>query len=251
MSVFQFLNIDVLPSGSQDWLFYERESDAHHTSYDWEKLFFNCIREGDVVLLDRIIQKTGESGLHVGKLSRDELRQAQYLSVAFITLATRTAIEAGMQEADAYNKSDLFIQKIDKVTSAKEIIDLTLRSMYEWTEAVHRIKFQGNYSAPIRSCVDYIYKNLHSKISLETLAKTACLSAPYLCKLFKSEVGINISDYILKQRIDSAKNMLKYSKISEKDIGNTLNFSSQSYFINCFKQETGITPRQYRRQNEK
>jgi YesN/AraC family two-component response regulator len=246
-----FFNIEVIPSGEQDWIFHERESNSHHTPYDWEKLVFNCIREGDVQLLERIIGLSLDKGLKVGKLSKNEVRQAQYLAVAMETLATRTAIDAGMLEADAYNRSDIFIQKIDKLTSVEEILKAIITSFYEWTEEVHRIRFQGNYSAPVRTCVEYIYINLHSKITLDDLSREACLSKPYLSKIFKEEVGINISGYILRQKVESAKNMLRYSKLSEKDIGNYLNFSSQSYFINCFKKQCGVTPRQYKMQLNK
>jgi len=250
MDLSQFINIEVIPSGEQDWIFQERESNSHHTSYDWEKLVFNCIREGNVKLLEQIINLSLDKGLKVGKLSKNEVRQAQYLAVAMETLATRTAIEAGMLEADAYNRSDIFIQKIDKLTNVEEILKAIMGSFYDWTEEIHRIRFQGNFSAPIRACVEYIYKNLHSKITLDDLSREACLSKPYLSKLFKEEVGINICSYILGQKVESAKNMLRYSKLSEKDIGNYLNFSSQSYFINCFKKECGVTPRQFKAQRE-
>lgn len=248
MDLSHFINVEVIPSGSQDWIFQERESNSHHTSYDWEKFVFNCIREGDVKLLERIISLSLDKGLKVGKLSKNEVRQAQYLAVAMETLATRTAIEAGMLEADAYNRSDIFIQKIDKLANVEEILKTILASFYEWTEEVHRIRFQGNYSAPVRNCIEYIYKNLHSKITLDDLAREACLSKPYLSKLFKEEVDTNLTRYILRQKVESAKNMLRYSKLSDKDIGNYLNFSSQSYFINCFKKECGVTPRQFRMQ---
>jgi AraC-like DNA-binding protein len=88
---------------------------------------------------------------------------------------------------------------------------------------------------------------MHSKISLAELAKACCLSETYLSTLFKKEVGINISTYIMRQKIKTAQEMLLNTKLSAKDIGYYLNFSTQSYFINCFKRECGMTPRQFRR----
>lgn len=53
-----------------------------------------------------------DSGLY-GYLSDDPLKNAKYRFVTTITLATRFAIEGGMDEEDAYNASDLYIQDLD------------------------------------------------------------------------------------------------------------------------------------------
>ncbi len=239
--------MEVLASGDENSLFDERETQIHHTPYSWEKQFIGYVRDGNLSMVDRMLTSANKSSLKVGKLADDELRQMQYLGVVFAYMASRAAIESGMFEVDAYNKSDALIQKIDKETSPQMVMNLIQQSILEWTKEIHEIKFQRNFTAPIRACLEYIYNNMHSKISLAELAKVCCLSEPYLSTLFKKEVGINISTYIQRQKIKTAKEMLLNSKSSPKDIGFYLNFSSQSYFINCFKRECGITPSQFRR----
>jgi YesN/AraC family two-component response regulator len=246
MSVFQPLNTEILPSGKQDSLFEERETQVHHTPYGWEKLFMGYVRDGNLPMVEYTFNTAMHGGLKVGKLSDSELRQAQYLGVVFVTMASRAAMESGMFEADAYNKSDAFIQKIDKETSPQAVLESIQQSMRQWTQEIYAIKYRRNFSAPIRACVDHIYSNMHSKITLAELSKVCCLSAPYLSTLFKKEVGENITTYIMRQRIKTAQEMLLNTNRSAKDIGYFLNFSSQSYFINCFKRECGVTPRQFR-----
>jgi AraC family transcriptional regulator len=246
MSVFQPLNTEILPSGKIDSLFEERETQVHHTAYSWEKQFIGYIRDGNLPMVEYAFKIAIKDGLKVGKLSDSELRQAQYLGVVFVTMASRVAIESGMFEADAYNKSDAFIQRIDKETSPQVVLGLIQQSMRDWTKEIYEIRYRRNLTAPIRVCLDHIYNNMHSKISLADLAKVCCLSEPYLSTLFKKEVGANISTYILRQKIKAAQEMLLNTNRSTKDIGYFLNFSSQSYFINCFKRECGITPRQFR-----
>ena len=46
-----------------------------------------------------------------------------------------------------------------------------------------------------------------------------------------------------------AKNMLRYSEYPLSDIANRLSFSSQSHFIQQFKEQTGMTPKKYRDMN--
>ncbi len=96
------------------------------------------------------------------------------------------------------------------------------------------------------TCIDYIYKHLHQRITVPDLAEQAGLTESYLSTLFKKETGRSISDYVLDRRIEAASNMLKFSNYSCADIGAILAFSSQSHFIRVFKARTGQTPRAFR-----
>ena len=57
-------------------------------------------------------------------------------------------------------------------------------------------------------------------------------------------MGMSISDYIQKVRIDEAKELLRQGK-SCGEVACILNYTSQSYFIRQFKKQTGITPKLY------
>jgi AraC family transcriptional regulator len=246
MDVFRPYNIEILSSGEENSIFDERETQLHHTPYEWETRLVDAIREGNLAMVNRLMDDAMRNGTRVGKLSDNELRQAQYVGVVFAHMASRAAIEAGMFEADAYNKSDAFIQKIDKETSVQVVLNLILQSMRDWTQEVHETRYRRRFPPPISACVEYIYNHMHSRITLEELAKASCLSGPYLSALFKKEVGENLSTYIQRQKIKTAEEMLQRTKLSAKDIGYYLNFSSQSYFIACFKKFSGMTPRKYR-----
>lgn len=147
-----------------------------------------------------------------GHLSDDSLRNVKYLFVANITIATRFAIEGGLDSEIAYNISDLYINKMDLCQTVDEVLE------------VHREMFA------------YFTKQMYVD-----------LNQSYLSTLFKKEMNISISDYILKRRIDTAKNMLRYSEYPAAQISEILAFSSQSHFIRCFKKLTGTTPNEYRK----
>ena len=55
-----------------------------------------------------------------------------------------------------------------------------------------------------------------------------------------------MSAYIRSQKIDMAKNLLRFSDYSMIDIANRLSFSSQSHFIQQFREVVGMTPKKYR-----
>lgn len=81
-------------------------------------------------------------------------------------------------------------------------------------------------------------------ISLEGLSSEIGLSPSYLSRLFKSQEGINLKDYILNIRVDKAKQALLEGKTVEQ-AGSETGFSDPAYFTKCFKRVVGLTPREY------
>lgn len=246
MSVFRSRNSEILPSGDEDSLFNERELETYHSPHQWNQFLLRSIADGNLRLVERFFAVNAQQGIRIGKLSEDELRQAQYIAVGLTYEVSRVAIEAGMFEADAFQKADGFIQKIDKETSPSVVLDMIYESIVEWTQAIHEIRSRQAVSPPIRACLEYIYEHLHGRITREELASISGFSVPYLSALFRKEVGENIPAYVTRLKIKAAQEMLLNTKRSPKDIGFYLNFSSQSYFIRCFKQLTGVTPREFR-----
>lgn len=240
--------------------FLQRETDRYHHSYDEELLQYEYLRDGDPRAIHESIRlfRTGISG----KLSEDPVRDKKYLFVASTTLATRFAIEGGMEAQSAYNLSDLYIQKMDMLKTVDEIYELHTAMITDFTEKLSNIRKNSSNavvnsdnedSSPVSKSVylalDYIYYHLHEKITLEDIGRHVHMSPNYLNSLFKKEKGCTIQTYIKYKRIEAAKNMLLYSDYSESAISEFLAFSSTSYFIKTFREVTRLTPREYQKKN--
>ena len=100
----------------------------------------------------------------------------------------------------------------------------------------------------IYQCMDYIRSHTNEPISINDIARQIHRSSSYTMKHFKEELGMPISAYITKCRLEDAKRLLAYSDKSLAEISAYLCFSSQAYFQNVFKKQYGITPLQYRKQ---
>jgi len=74
------------------------------------------------------------------------------------------------------------------------------------------------------------------------------LNENYFCRLFKKELGISFVDYVGKIRLEKALELLRNSTIKIKDISKNVGFSNPHYFGIWFKENTGLTPSQYRKQ---
>lgn len=227
-----------------DTMFNNREYMITHLPYEREMEFYQSVKMGNADEAWRLFKPLGSENF--GILSEDELRNLKYHLVITIAFITRYCIEGGMEMETAYNLSDIYIMRVDKCTKTDEIHAIHRELVDDYVKRMHTIMKNGLFSKQILICLDYIYDNLHYKITLEDLAKEAGLSAPYLSKLFHKEVGMTVSQYITGKRIEAAENLLKYSDYSCIEISNYLCFNSESYFIQVFKEHTKLTPKQYR-----
>lgn len=92
--------------------------------------------------------------------------------------------------------------------------------------------------------VDYIKRNLHQKLSIDSIAKLAYVSKSNFFKMFKDELGTSPNDFILQERINRAKELLA-SQNSIKETAYQTGFSDTNYFTRVFKQLVGVTPKSY------
>jgi len=224
--------------------FLNREYNTFHLPYDRELLFFQSVKQGNAAEAYRLLKPVGSGA--IGNLSTDPLRNLKYHLIITIAMLTRYCIEGGMEMEIAYNLSDIYIRNVDECQSEKEIHHLHREVVDEFIGRMQLVHKQQLYSRPVTVCMDYIYDNLHDKITLDNLAEVSGLSPSYLSRMFHKEVGITVSQYIIRKRIETAENMLKFSEYSFVDIANYLCFSSESHFIHTFKKHTGYTPRVYR-----
>ncbi len=224
--------------------FLNREYNISHLSYEHEMAFFQSVKTGNITEARRLLQPLNSEKL--GVLSDDNLRNLKYHLIITVSFITRYCIEGGMEMEVAFNLSDIYVRRVDKCISENQIHSLQRELVEDYAHRMRTLHKKNLYSKPITLCLDYIYDNLHTKITLEVLADMAELSPSYLSKLFHKEVGLTFSKYITKKRIEAAENMLKFSEYSCIDISNYLCFSSESHFIQVFKTHTGYTPKVFR-----
>lgn len=225
--------------------FLNREYLFTHSPFEKEFEFYSSVKNGDVSGVEKLMTPLGGSG--TGVLSDDPLRNLKYHFVVTIALVTRFCVEGGMEMETAYTLSDMYILKADKCLYENQLHALHREAVLEFTRQMNRLAHENVYSKPVIMIMDYIYDNLHSRISEQDIAEYVSLSTSYISRLFKKEVGVTISTYIAVKRVETAQNMLKYSEHSPADIANYLAFTSHSHFISVFKKYTGMTPNEFRR----
>ena len=98
----------------------------------------------------------------------------------------------------------------------------------------------------LKQAIDYIHDNLDQKINIYDIAELVDVSNYYFCRMFSASTGISPYQYVLRQRVSRAKDLLKNSKLPLADIAYECGFSSQSQMTQHFRKQVGVTPKVYR-----
>lgn len=98
----------------------------------------------------------------------------------------------------------------------------------------------------LKRVLQYVDDRPAAKITLQELATVAGLSRMHFAAQFRAATGMRPHQYLLKQRIERAKELLKQAEISLVEVALTVGFQTQAHFTTVFKRFAGDTPYQWR-----
>ena len=204
----------------------------------WQKFQEN---PADILLTD--INMPQMNGLELAKLVRE---QAPKCHIVFLTGYddfdyARTAIKLGADDylLKPFSKDDVEemlakvqtkLDKERKKAQIQNLVDQGQRSELE--EAIHA-------------------RLADSELSLKNLALQLGFSPSYLSVLIKKELGLPFQDYLIQERMKKAKLLLLTTDLKIYEIAEQVGFEDMNYFSQRFKQVVGLTPRQFKKGEEK
>ncbi|GAA4843089.1 AraC family transcriptional regulator [Paenibacillus vulneris] len=223
----------------------QRDNFVFHPDYNFERQMLRMIKEGQKEELKKLLNSFPNQP---GKLAKkSQLRNGKNYAICAITLATRAAIDGGLNDEIARTMSDIYIQQIEEVTSYSDVKIKQNEFMLEFAHRVAKLREQ-TFSKTVLTCKNYIFNHLYEDITVTKLSELTHLHPNYLSQVFKKEVGCSLKEYIQQVKVEEAKSLLKLNELSLSEICFRLNFNDQSYFTKVFKKFTGKTPKQF--QNE-
>ncbi len=217
-----------------------------HNALAVEEALTELIRKGDTVTLKRWMNDV--RAVRGGTIAPNQLRQLKNTFIVAVTLASRAAIRGGMREDDAFILSDGYIQRVELLTEQSKIMNLQYHMILEYTEQVEKLHRAQHTSKLAADVATYVRRHLSEPVSTEKMAEAFYLSRPYLSAKFRQETGETLTGFILREKTEEAKRLLRYSDKSAAAIGAYLGFSSHGHFIRVFKKYAGQTPNEYRAQ---
>ena len=226
----------------------EFTSDFHYPM-EREFQFYNLVSNGRLQEVKEVLKRNDFLKISENLiLSESKVQNMRYHFIISITMMTRFCVQAGMPEIQAYRLSDTYIRKADQTHRAVDMLALYNEACTDYTLKMKRLQKKDISSKHISICINYIHQNIKNKLSILDIANYLHLHPSYLSKLFQEQMGCSIHTYILTQKIEEAKNLLRFTDYPCRSIAAALSFSSQSHFIQLFQKYTNMTPKQYRNQ---
>lgn len=233
-----------------DYRMSNTEYGAQHIPYIAEQRLTNAIRNGNLEELQNIFSYNNSSEYSLGTMAHSDRKQMEYQAVITTSIACRAAIDGGLNPYDAYDMNDLYLQRISTANTTQQYFHISVEALITYCREVQRVKEQSSQSMHITKCKHFVAHHLNSPYHMQELADYVGLTPKYLGELFHSLEGQTLKSYILGERINAAKNMLKYSDYSLSQIGVYLCFDTQSHFSSTFRRFEGISPSEYRKRNK-
>lgn len=221
---------------------------AVHNTLALEETLLGIVQRGDVTGLREWVANA--PAVRGGMIANDVLRQMKNTFIVTATLTSRSAIRGGMDVEEALSLSDSYIRKCEMLSTAEQITNLQYHMVIDYTERVERVRHGKEPTKLVRDVAAYVRRGITQKTSVEDMARSMFISRTHLAARFKKESGMTLTDFILSEKIEEAKRLLRYTDKSLLAIGEYLGFSSQSHFTKAFKKHTGTTPGEYRNASE-
>ena len=124
-------------------------------------------------------------------------------------------------------------------------LDYLLRSAAD-EQLEHGSKLREFY---IHEALTYIEHNFQNEITIEDIAGVCGLNRTYFGKIFKEALGKTPQEFLLNYRMLKAAELLKLTSLSIGDGGLAVGYANQMHFSRAFKNNYGISPREWRYQN--
>lgn len=100
--------------------------------------------------------------------------------------------------------------------------------------------------SPVVLARNYVAQHYHEHVTVEDLARAASVSPSYLTRLFRQQMETSPHDYLLRYRINHAKQLLMETDLPIGEIARKVGFTSESNFSYRFSKMCDTTPRAYR-----
>jgi len=133
------------------------------------------------------------------------------------------------------------MEEISKCNSFDE-----LSQSYKKLFGEHESKKQQEFSFLVKRIVNYIKDNYSSDITLKLLSQVLSVSPNYISRVFKTETGQGLFDYLNFIRIENAKKLLENGSLKIYEVGYKVGFKSPVHFAVVFNKLLQMTPKQYR-----
>ncbi|OIJ22255.1 DNA-binding response regulator [Anaerobacillus alkalidiazotrophicus] len=156
-------------------------------------------------------------------------------------------MEYEIQELDKAKYT--YFRSIDESENASEVLNHWNKFLLNAKQHITSCKSKA-WNPNIKKLMQYIANHYAEPITLTEVAKHFHFNPSYLSNYFTTHNKESFTEYLNKIRIEEASKLLKQNTAAISEIGSMVGYSDHSYFCKVFKKTMGISPSQYRREQQ-
>ena len=136
----------------------------------------------------------------------------------------------------------LFLDSVEHALAAALVDGRSIRRRFVRT-------YRGGLtSTRLRRVVELVYARIEDEVTLDELAESAGLSTAHFSQAFHKSTGESPHRFVLRQRVERAKEMLRAADLRVLDVAVACGFKTQQHFARVFRQMCGASPTEYRQE---
>jgi two-component system, response regulator YesN len=151
-------------------------------------------------------------------------------------------------------KHNIFLNELfgeNKFSKLSQAAVASLNDLLHWIEyTIDKMQgyVEGNINVvnPVDRTKKYIEAHISEEIAMEDIAQNVHLNSDYLTRVFKKEVGVSISRYIINRKMDTAKELLTETDKSIGEIALEVGYLNYSSFNRIFTKMVEMSPQEYK-----
>lgn len=234
----------------------------HHSTYEIfyvisgereyfiEKEFF-LAKEGDFVLVPKnMLHRTAGKGADRIVIYFSDSFLETYFSKALIdSLLSGFAPKIFHPNEDGAKKSRALLFTLLSAASSQQketILASYLFQLLFLLNSEENLAKNASKNSRLQEILKYINQNYTMISGIDQIADHFYISKYHLCRTFTKEMGMTLIDYLNTVKIRAACDMIRQKKCNMTEIALGCGFNSSAYFCKVFKQETGLSPREYK-----
>ena len=216
--------------------------------YAYENEFLFAVTQGNYPKAKHLISQV--NSIQFDQRNMDPIRDMKNYCIIINTLFRKSVERGGVQPIHIDSVSSEFAKKIELRSTVEDIQKLIYEMVKVYCQLVNKYSVK-DYSPTVQKVIVMIESNLSSDLTLSELANTLNINASYLSTVFKKETGITVTGYVNEKRIELAQELLKTTNLQIQTIAQYCGIVDVHYFTRLFKKTTGVSPKQFREENNR
>ncbi len=203
---------------------------------------FKAVKSGD----EEEAQRT--AGAYIDRLAADERRSRRYLISGCMTLINRLTMlleDLGLESGSVWDNTINYYDRLYAFETAAEVRRFVVEIFHSCSLLVSARQQTWNQHI-VEKMKTFVQQHYADDITVVDVADMVYLSAGYATTLFRKLTGESLLKYIIRVRIEKAKELLADPSLKLYSVCDRVGYTNMAYFSSIFKNHVGVSLREYR-----